>query len=340
MNEKSAAAIAADSLGLHVLREIVDQFMQLPGFAGLTQAQQQVHIERLDGTVRKLIAEALGVIFSAEYPACPATLDKMRVGKSITLLVDVDRTAESRHELMDRAGQKIVVVMADPDRYYQRMMEVKARSDQRDLFHDPEQPLGHMGVEEPPKKDPPPPETAPGGASGLDDAMPEEPADPQVPIDMVTADSVWAALQAIGYHIEIFGDGLGLWTEAELHDCMVWALAAKQFVAEGKDLPPLPASIAGRISFFKDENSPSPDSSAASAPANADEKREEPVPAADDIVGITASLRARGIEIKGKTVSRWSQTQRVAAVAWLAGRASQRPDFIPPPTTESGAVGT
>jgi hypothetical protein len=323
MSDSNAAAIAADSLGLHVLREIVDQFVQLPGFSSLTQAQQQVHIERLDGTVRRLIAESLGVIFSAEYPACAATLEKLRVGKSITLLIEVDRTAESRHELMDRAGQKVVVVMADPDRYYSRMTEVKARADQRDLFHDPGQPLGHMGVDEPPGK-PPEPELG----DSLDDAIPPEPTGD--PIDMVTADAVWAALQAIGYRVEIMGDGLGLWSEAELHEAMVWALAARQFQADGKELPQVPEAIAGKFSLFLDEPSPR----AAEEP----KPPPEPVPTADDIVGITASLKGLGIKVTGKAVSRWSLSQRLAAVSWLAGKSQQRPEFIPEPTPpDSGA---
>jgi hypothetical protein len=299
MSEQSAARIAADSLGLHVLREIVDQFMQLPGFSNLTQAQQQVHVERLDKTVRSLIAEALGVIFS-----------------------DVDRTAESRHELMDRSGQKVVIVMADPDRYYQRMTEVKAQADQRDMFHDSSQPLGHMGVDQPPgSSDPPaPPADVDYGGDGLDDVIPQDDAN-AAPIDMVTADTVWAALQAIGPPVEIIGDGIGLWTEEMLHEAMVWALAAKQFWVDGKALPAAPESLHGRILF----------SEPAMPPTLPESHAPEPIPTADDIVGITAALKQRGIPVKGKQVSKWSQSQRIAAVSWLAGRSASRPDFIPAP---------
>lgn len=338
MSEQSAARVAADSLGLHVLREIVEQFMQLPGFSNLTQAQQQVHLERLDKTVRALIAEALGIMFSAEYPAVVATLGRISTLKTISGSFDVDRTSESRHELQDRAGQKVVIVMADPDRYYQRMTEVKARADQPDLFHDPNQPLGHMGVDEPPT---PAPDTPSEGGDGLDDALPEL-EDAGVPIDMVTPDSVWAALQAIGPRVELFGEGLGVWSEAELHDAIVWAIAAKGFWASGQVLPPIPASVAGRFSLFVDGSSPPgrevAGDSTASEPSNVDEKREvaaEPIPQADDIVGIAAALRGRGIKVKGKEVSKWSQSQRIAAVSWLAGRSSHRPDFLPAPTSEA-----
>lgn len=335
MSEQSAARVAADSLGLHVLREIVEQFMQLPGFSNLTAAQQQVHLDRLDKTVRALIAEALGIMFSAEYPAVVATLGRISVGKQIGGSFDVERTAESRHELMDRSGQKVVIVMADPDRYYQRMTEVKARADQPDLFHDPNQPLGHMGVEEPPQTDDP---VTDQGGDGLDDALPEL-GDAGPPMDIVTPDSVWAALQAIGPRVELFGEGLGMWSDAELHDAMVWALAAKTFWDQGQQLPPIPESVTGRFSLFVDGSSPParevPGISTASDASNADEKREvaEPAPQADDIVGITAALKARGIKVKGKEVARWSQSQRIAAVSWLAGRSSHRPDFLPGPTS-------
>jgi hypothetical protein len=264
MTEENAAIVAAESLGYDVLQGILDELQQVPGFANLTQAQQQVHISRMDQRVRRLLAQALRIVFGAQYPACVGEIGPVTFGKSIRFRVEIEKSAESRHELADRTGQKVVLVMADPEQYYARMTEVRARADQKDLFHDPGQPLGHMGVDTPPD--------APGGPGTGD------------------------------------------------------------FFAGG---------ASGPVSEPVSETSPPPEQSGAdstpSEPSNVDEKREviklEEIDP-NDIQAIVRALKARGIRVKAKGVSSWSQSQRVAACSWFDGRSSHRPDFIPAPTTE------
>jgi hypothetical protein len=335
MSDQSAARVAADSLGLHMLREIVDQFMQLPGFSSLTTAQQQVHLERLDRSVRHVIAEALGIIFSAEYPAVIATLGRISIGKGIIGSFDVDRTAESRHELMDRAGQKVVIVMADPDRYYQRMTDVKATADQGDLFHDPSQPLGHMGVDSPPQ--PPQPEGGggageafAGGESGLDDALPAE--NDIGPVEMLTVAQVCIMLGAHGVAVEI--EIAEQWPESQLQDAAVWAIAAEKM----EEPPPVPEFLRSYIMVPSVEVLEG-DGPAVEALAEAIVDVEpaprglEPIEIPDGAIDaeIVAGLKLRGITVKAKLVRNWSQSQRIAAVSWLQSRSPHRPDFLPGP---------
>lgn len=335
MSESNAAAIAADNLGLAMLERIVDQFRQVPGFENLTSAQQQVHIERLDKIVRQLIAEALNIIFRAEYPACVAAVDKVLIGKNITVRLEVLRTAEYRHELMDRQGQKAVLVMADPDVYYQRMAQVKASSDQKDLFHDPNQPLGHMGVEEPP---PPkgPPEDNGGGASGLEDVIPEAgptPIGEPEALELVTPEALCEHLGRydIDVPLEVARDQ---WTEDQRKEAKVWAIACDQLNEQDMP-PPIPPDF---IRPFVKIPTVSVDVGEEGGDRSVVLFKPLEIPDAAIDAEIIAALKLRGITVKPKMVRNWSQSQRVAAVSWLQREATldQRPEFIPPPDEAAG----
>jgi hypothetical protein len=314
MSETNAASLTADTLGLQMLEQIVDQFRQMPGFENLTSAQQQVHIERLDKTVRRLIAEALNIIFRGDYPACVAELGRIVVGKNIVARVDVLKTAESRHELMDRTGQKIVIVMADPDKYYERMAKVQSSADQRDLFHDPSQPLGHMGVDEPPNQQP---ETHEGGESGLDDALPadDQSGGTQDALELLTPEQVVERLAAHGVAVGL--ETAQAWERGQLEEAMVWVLAADDRLKNNQVYPALPEFLL----CFRVQVDPPP-------LLLAIEIRDAAIDAE-----ILAGLKLRGITMKAKQVRNWSQTQRVAAVSWLQRETTidQRPEFIPAP---------
>jgi hypothetical protein len=324
MAEERPGDIAADQLGLYMLSSVVRIFEQLPGYSSLTAAQQQVHLDRLDQTVRRVVAEALNTIFKAEYPACVATLDKVSIAKDIIGSITVVRTAESRHELMDRTGQKCVIVMADPDRYYSQMKEVKARADQRDLFHDPKQPLGHMGVDTPPSneegKGEVEPDTHAGGESGLDDAIPQDAKEPAASIDLVTPQGVQAGFDRHGVNVRVDD-----WSETELADAMIWVFAADEAVKAERDMPALPDWIAQLAAY---------------PPPVADAMPKAPVlllaieiPDGAIDAEIVAGLKMRGIKVKAKSVRAWSQSQRVVCVSWLQSETTHaaRPDFIPAP---------
>lgn len=341
MTDENAGRIAADSIGYHMLDAIVGEFQQVPGFANLTEAQQQVHINRLDQLVRKLIGDAFSIVFKADYPACVGELGDVKFGKVIKTTLMIEKSAHSRHELADRSGQKCVVVLADQDVYFARMKEVRARADQGELFHDSAQPLGHMGVKgEPSGSDDL--FDAPGGETGLDDKQPDELE--SVTLELVSADSVWAALSDLG--VAVIGDGLGLWPEELLNEAMVWAIAAKAHLAQGNELPAFPEELRGRLlvteSHARDTDVVPP------ADAGTEAATSLPVEAnctprvvdidPSDIKSICSELEARGVKLKRKIVSAWSLSQRVAAVAWFNGRSPHKPDFIPEPSMDASSA--
>lgn len=325
MTERNAAEVAVETLGHDMLEGIINEVRQLPGWSNLTSHQQGVHIDRIDKRIRKLVTDALDIIFKGQYPACVAELSTVSFGKNIKAKIEIAKTAQARHELADAAGQTVVIVMADPDQFFERMKEIQASADQRDLFHDPKEPLGHMG------KDTPPDEPSGGAGSlfendgtALDDALPPSDAGDDVVGMLPSHEDVCAALVDCGLRCEVWPT----WPEEELRTAYVWAIAAKQFKADGRDPPEVPEFLRQFIPIPEVEIIESPPTD----PTVAEPSKPPPLPpAGDDDEAMVANLEFRGIYVSLKIVKRWGKVQRMAAVAWLSGRAAERPDFLPLP---------
>jgi len=129
------AEVAASLLGRALLEAIVDELHVVPdAWAKMTQAQQDKTIERLRIKIKDLLQETMSVLLAGKFPACVASLDRVVFAGGIKAILTVEKGARSRHELSDGVGKRILVVMADPDEYLQRMDEIKAKATQRDLF--------------------------------------------------------------------------------------------------------------------------------------------------------------------------------------------------------------
>lgn len=328
MAEKNAAILAADTLGHDMVDGILQEVRQIPGWEGLKQHQQEVHIQRIGQRVRHLVSQALDIIFKGEHPACAAELGAVTFGKVIRARIEIAKTAQSRHELADATGQSVVIVMADPEQYLERLKEIRATADQRDMFHDPAQPLGHMGSDQPP---PAPLDPAQPG-DGLEDKMPE--AEPQEPLDVpeeLTMERVLEALQDTGLYLGT----THMWTEQEKVDAYVWSIAfhkareAAQGNADAPPPPPVPESL--RWAMVQP---------ASDQPSAEGEKREVESASASDTSppvwdGSTEHLiellAAKRVIVTKKVAKGWSSTQRMTAVSWLSGKMRDRPDFLPAP---------
>lgn len=135
----SAAEIAADNLGKALLEGMIEELEKITKPWGeMREADQHMAIERLRTRVRNMVTDTMRVLFEGQYPACPAVLDSVAVRRGIRLVLKVPKGARSRHELIDHEGQPVVVLMADPEVYLQRMNEVRASRDQRSLFETPD----------------------------------------------------------------------------------------------------------------------------------------------------------------------------------------------------------
>lgn len=134
--DSSPAEIASNLIGKEMLEAMVAELeATATPFRHMSEADQHVVIERLRGRVRSLITQAMQVLFSGQYPACPATLTSLRVGGSSSRgSIEIPKNAMNRHELMDRVGRAVVVLMVDPDEHLKDIEQVKAKQKQHDLF--------------------------------------------------------------------------------------------------------------------------------------------------------------------------------------------------------------
>ncbi len=135
-NELDPAELASNFMGKELLEAMVAELdaTRTP-WHNMTESDQHLAIERLRTKTRNLVVGAMRILFTGEYPACPATLTTLRVGGAGSRgVIEIPKNALNRHELMDRVGQSVVVLMIDPEQHLQQMEAVKARGQQGDLF--------------------------------------------------------------------------------------------------------------------------------------------------------------------------------------------------------------
>lgn len=341
MANGEAAVVAAETLGHDMLEGILQSVREFPGWDSLAKHQQDVHIDRLDKRIRMLVGQALDIVFRGDYPACVAELDAVAFGKSIRAKITIAKTSASRHELADAAGQTVIIVMANSEQYFERMKEIRGAADQKDLFHDSSQPLGHMGTDAPPEPDA-------ALDTGLDDVLPETAAEPPVDVPKeLSYGQVRELLLECGIDPDELHEPFEWWTQDRRVEAYVWGLAHRKWAAAGGDGPegptvPVwlrPAILTADVHVIAvtrdgpEENG---------EPAAADTTKVLAGPEGQPVAGspdsdewIVKALEMRGIKLPAKRVKKWSSTQRVAARAWLQGLTTGRPEFIPAPADEA-----
>lgn len=138
---QSAANLAAETLGRDMLDALVQELDRMPeAWPRMAQHQQEQTIRRLEVTVRNLIRDALAILLQGEYPACRAVVESVQFKDGIKAVIKVARTEHSRYELAEHVGTPVVVVLHNPERYYERMETVKSQKGQGSLFDGPRDP--------------------------------------------------------------------------------------------------------------------------------------------------------------------------------------------------------
>lgn len=133
--------LTADTLGRDLLQMLIDEFKGIrKGWDQLNNFEQDQILDRLRSRVRLIISEGLYVLFRGQYPACPATLESITVKQGLQVRLKVAKGARSWHEVIEAEGSQVLLVMADPEQFAERMDEIRAHADQNDLFQGDYQP--------------------------------------------------------------------------------------------------------------------------------------------------------------------------------------------------------
>jgi hypothetical protein len=134
-NAEDSLSISRDSLGHDILAALVNELRTLPDhFSRLNEENQQKCIERLKDKIRGGIDKAIRIIVHGELAAVPAKLEHVNWKDGLTCGLKIQRDAMYRHALSDAQGTTVLLVVTDATRWVARMDEVKAKSDQIDLF--------------------------------------------------------------------------------------------------------------------------------------------------------------------------------------------------------------
>lgn len=242
---RTAVDLAAANLGHDMLDALVAELEKMPeAFAKLPQHGQEAVIRRLDHAVRQVVTKALAILFHGEYPACRAVLESIAIKDGIKAALKIARTEHHLIELAEHVGTPVVVVMAQPDMYFDRMGEIRGRKDQPDLFDRGEEADRPDAAESG--------EQASGATEEGDDLPPiSERLDPDNPPEppndlALEADPLWkqavAALERI--NILVPAEAAEKWTE---EDCTAAAFWVKVVESAPKELPPCPACVKPHI---------------------------------------------------------------------------------------------
>ena len=132
---KDTIAISAATMGHDLVAAMLSELRGMPEhWAKLNAELQQKIIERLKEKTREAVDKAVTLLMRADFQAVPAKLNFVNRKDGIRAGITVNGDAVCRHALFDAAGGQVLVVIADPRRWTERMDEIKAKDDQLELF--------------------------------------------------------------------------------------------------------------------------------------------------------------------------------------------------------------
>lgn len=132
---KDTIAISAATMGHDLVAALLSELRGMPEhWAKLNSDMQQKIIERLKEKTAKAVDTAIVLLMRSEFQAVPAKLEYVNRKDGIRAGLTVNADAVCRHALFDASGSQVLVVIADPKRWTQRMDEIKAKDDQLELF--------------------------------------------------------------------------------------------------------------------------------------------------------------------------------------------------------------
>lgn len=135
-----AIVLSADTLGRDFLAAMVAELRHMPDhFLRLNEKLQKETIDRLRDKIQAGVEKAALLLMRADLAAVPAEVKAVSIGEHIKASLRVQRDALYRHALADAQGKKVLVLVANPDQWMQRMDDIKARADQLEFWEQEEE---------------------------------------------------------------------------------------------------------------------------------------------------------------------------------------------------------
>lgn len=133
---KRTIAISAAAMGHDLMAVLLDELRSMPDmWSRLNEQLQQKSIDRIKAKVQEVVLQAQHMLASSNWQAVRAKLEYVNRKGGIKAGLTVRADELCRHALFDAAEKQVLLVIADPSQWLQRMDEIKATGNQADLFN-------------------------------------------------------------------------------------------------------------------------------------------------------------------------------------------------------------
>lgn len=130
-----------DRMAAELLKALVDEVRTAPAqWSKLTEIQQEMLIARLRTTVKTETEKAVLLVAGGKRDIAQVKIESLTAKEGVKCVLQVG--ADAQHEVLDYVGQKAVLVMCDPEQFFEGLDQIKPEKDQQDL------PLGEGGDDE------------------------------------------------------------------------------------------------------------------------------------------------------------------------------------------------
>jgi hypothetical protein len=140
---RHVTTIFQETLGRDLTKLIVEELRGQPNhWLRMDGEDQGRALERIRGKVRDAVIDCSAIIMSTNFPMVKAELDGITIKDGVRISLTMAQGDPNRHALYDAKGTQCLLVMGSAEDWLERMDEVKAMADQKDLFdgdYDPKQ---------------------------------------------------------------------------------------------------------------------------------------------------------------------------------------------------------
>lgn len=128
-------SVTSETMGHDFLAAMLGVLRAMPDhWERLNAERQQKIVDALKEKIQTGIKSAVNIMLRSEFPAIVADLEQVTWKSGLAASLKIPRNATYRHNLADAVGEKVLIVIADPDRWMNRMDEIKAKENQLELF--------------------------------------------------------------------------------------------------------------------------------------------------------------------------------------------------------------
>lgn len=139
------------NLGKNLLKALIEQIRLLERpWQAMPEDQQQAVIDVLAKAINFNVRDAINLITTQNYSAVPGKVESVMFKDGVKAVIKCNKHNQTVHDLADREGESIVIIITDPQAYLESMGEVMPDDNQEPLdLGDPEEgdPLYDEAVE-------------------------------------------------------------------------------------------------------------------------------------------------------------------------------------------------